>query len=39
MRRCWPGVLDQLLGLRVPLDRFEDALAFTGGKATLVLSE
>jgi hypothetical protein len=23
----------------VPLDRFEDALSFTGGKATLVLDE
>ena len=39
MRRRWPGALEQLLGLRVPLDRFEDALAFAGGKATLVLSE
>jgi glucose 1-dehydrogenase len=39
MRRRWPGTLEQLVGLRVPLDRFEDALAFTGGKATLVLSE
>jgi threonine dehydrogenase-like Zn-dependent dehydrogenase len=39
MRRRWPGALDQLIGLRAPLDRFEDALAFTGGKATLVLSD
>jgi glucose 1-dehydrogenase len=39
MRRRWPGTLEQLVGLRVPLDRFEDALAFGGGKATLVLSE
>jgi len=39
MRRRWPGALDQLIGLRVPLDRFEDALAFSGGKATLVLSD
>ena len=39
MRRRWPGVLEQLLGLRVPIDRFEEALAYTGGKATLVLSE
>lgn len=38
-RRRWPGALEQLIGLRVPLDRFEDALAFGGGKATLVLSE
>ena len=39
MRRRWPGALDQLIGLRVPLDRFEDALAFAGGKATLALSD
>lgn len=39
MRRRWPGTLEQLVGLRVPLDRFEEALAFGGGKATLVLSE
>jgi glucose 1-dehydrogenase len=39
MRRRWPGTLEQLLGLRVPLDRFGDALAFSGGKATLVLSD
>ena len=39
MSRRWPGALDQLIGSRVPLDRFEDALAFSGGKATLVLAE
>ena len=39
MRRRWPGTLEQLVGLRVPIDRFEDALAFGGGKATLVLSD
>jgi len=39
MRRRWPGTLDQLIGLRVPLDRFEEALAFGGGKATLVLDD
>ena len=39
MRRRWPGTLEQLVGLRVPLDRFDEALAFGGGKATLVLSE
>lgn len=39
MRRRWPGALDQLIGLRVTLDRFEDALAFAGGKATLALSD
>jgi threonine dehydrogenase-like Zn-dependent dehydrogenase len=31
--------LEQLIGLRVPLDRFADAFAFKGGKATLVVSE
>jgi glucose 1-dehydrogenase len=39
MRRRWPGTLEQLIGLRVPLERFADALAFAGGKATLTLSE
>jgi threonine dehydrogenase-like Zn-dependent dehydrogenase len=31
--------LERLVGLRAPLDRFADAFAFTGGKATLVVSE
>jgi glucose 1-dehydrogenase len=31
--------LEQLVGLRAPLDRFEDAFAFRGGKATLVVGE
>ncbi len=39
MQRRWPGALEQLIGSRVPLDRFEDALAFSDGKATLVLDE
>jgi threonine dehydrogenase-like Zn-dependent dehydrogenase len=39
IRRRWPGAIEQLIGLRVPLDRFEDALAFRGGKAALVVSE
>jgi hypothetical protein len=39
IRRRWPDALEQLIGLRVPLDHFEDALAFGGGKAALVLSE
>lgn len=34
----FPDALEQLVALRVPLDRFEDAFAFHGGKATLVLS-
>jgi threonine dehydrogenase-like Zn-dependent dehydrogenase len=39
IRRRWPGALEQLIGARVPLDRFEDALAYAGGKATLLISE
>jgi len=35
----FPDALEQLVGLRVPLDRFADAFAFHGGKATLVLSD
>jgi hypothetical protein len=38
-RREFPGALEQLVGLRVPLERFEEAFAFRGGKATLVLDE
>ena len=38
-RREFPGALEQLIGLRVPLDRFADAFAFHGGKATLVLDD
>jgi threonine dehydrogenase-like Zn-dependent dehydrogenase len=37
-RTRWPGALEQLVHLRVPLDRFEEAFAFGGGKATLVLA-
>ena len=35
----FPGALEELIGLRVPLDRFADAFAFHGGKATLVLDD
>ena len=35
-REALPGALEELIGLRVPLDRFADAFAFRGGKATLV---
>jgi glucose 1-dehydrogenase len=35
----FPGALEELIGLRVPLDRFADAFAFRGGKATLVLDD
>jgi glucose 1-dehydrogenase len=38
-RERWPGVLDALIARRVPLDRFDDALAAHGGKATLVLDD
>jgi threonine dehydrogenase-like Zn-dependent dehydrogenase len=38
-RRRFPGALERLIGLRVPLDRFDEAFAFRGGKATLVLDE
>ncbi|HVU77622.1 MAG TPA: alcohol dehydrogenase catalytic domain-containing protein [Gaiellaceae bacterium] len=38
-KREFEGALEQLVAKRVPLDRFEEAFAFHGGKATLVLSE
>ena len=38
-QRRFPGALDELIRLRVPLERFEEAFAFHGGKATLVLQE
>jgi threonine dehydrogenase-like Zn-dependent dehydrogenase len=38
-RERFPGVLDGLVALRVPLDRFAEAFAFRGGKATLVLED
>jgi threonine dehydrogenase-like Zn-dependent dehydrogenase len=37
IRGRWP--LDEFIGLRVPLDRFEEAFDHRGIKATLVLSE
>ncbi len=36
MRRFWPEALETMIGLRVPLDCFEEAFAFRGIKATLV---
>ena len=39
VRRRWPDELEQFVSLRVPLDRFEDAFAHRGGKATLVLAD
>jgi threonine dehydrogenase-like Zn-dependent dehydrogenase len=38
-RRRFPDALESLVALRVPLDRFKDAFAFHGGKATLVLDD
>jgi threonine dehydrogenase-like Zn-dependent dehydrogenase len=38
-KREFEGALEQLVAKRVPLDRFEEAFAFRGGKATLVLSD
>ena len=38
-REVWPDELEQFVSLRVPLDRFEDAFAHRGGKATLVLAD
>jgi threonine dehydrogenase-like Zn-dependent dehydrogenase len=38
-RERWPGALEAFVGLRVPLDRFPEAFAYRGGKATLVLDD
>jgi threonine dehydrogenase-like Zn-dependent dehydrogenase len=38
-RERWPGALETFVGLRVPLDRFAEAFAYRGGKATLVLDD
>ena len=35
----WPAELEACVGLRVPLERFEEAFAFGGVKATLQLGE
>jgi len=35
----FPDALERLVALRVPLDRFAEALAYRGGKATLVVSD
>jgi threonine dehydrogenase-like Zn-dependent dehydrogenase len=37
--RRYRDALESLVALRVPLDRFADAFAFKGGKATLVVSD
>jgi glucose 1-dehydrogenase len=38
-QRTWPDALAGTVKLRAPLDRFGDALALHGGKATLVLGD
>ena len=39
-RRRWPEELEAFVGLRVPLDRFQEAFDYRGGvKATLVVSD
>ncbi|HET8742686.1 MAG TPA: glucose 1-dehydrogenase [Gaiella sp.] len=38
-RQRFPGALESLVGLRVPLERFREAFAFRDGKATLVLDD
>jgi glucose 1-dehydrogenase len=38
-RERWPEALEQVVTLRVPLDRFPEAFEHRGGKATLVLSD
>jgi threonine dehydrogenase-like Zn-dependent dehydrogenase len=38
-RERWQDALEEVVGLRVPLDRFADAFAHSSGKATLVLSD
>ena len=35
----WPEALERFVAVRVPLDRFPEALAHRGSKATLVLSD
>jgi threonine dehydrogenase-like Zn-dependent dehydrogenase len=39
LARMDPELLRGLIGLRVPLDRFEEAFASRGGKATLVIAD
>jgi glucose 1-dehydrogenase len=38
-RASWQDALEQIVGLRVPLDRFAEAFEHPAGKATLVLSD
>lgn len=38
-RERWPEALERFVSLRVPVDRFEEAFAHRGGKATLVFGD
>jgi threonine dehydrogenase-like Zn-dependent dehydrogenase len=38
-RARWPDALEAFVGLRVPLDAYEDAFGYRGVKATLMLEE
>jgi threonine dehydrogenase-like Zn-dependent dehydrogenase len=38
-RSRWPGALEEFVGLRVPVDRFDEAFGFRGVKATLRFAE
>lgn len=38
-RERWQDALEQFVSLRVPLERFEEAFAHRGGKATLLLAD
>jgi glucose 1-dehydrogenase len=38
-RRRWPDALESFIGLRVPLERFQEAFDHRGSKATLVISD
>ena len=37
-RARWPDAIESFVGLRVPLEDFEEAFEFRGVKATLVLA-
>ncbi len=39
VRERWPEELEAFVGVRVPLDRFEEAFAYRGVKATLTLAD
>ena len=37
-RKSFQDALESMVGLRVPLDRFQEAFDYSPGKATLVLA-